>query len=229
MAEETTPEGDVQKTEEVHSQIQIDYEAELNAEKARREEAERKLQETRDKARERWERRKAENPDLAEEENDIDKPITGRQLQDLLESERQKTVKEFRQEEIAKQARSLAGSDTEANLIVEIHKNRTFPANMSIGEQIEEAYAIANRKRLMAQNEELKRGLRSKETVSTDDLGTYRKPLETPEPKFSDADTLREEGFVWDSKSKSMIKPINKDKTRFFHYDPRTKRRWADR
>lgn len=204
-----------------------DYEAELKAERERRESAEKAAADSAFKLREE-KRKKAEGNDGVND--DEDKPLTSRQLQDILEQERQKTRKEFQSELITEKARKLAGSDAEASLIVEIHKNRTFPQGLSLDEQIEEAYAIANRKTLIQKNAELQRALRGKETASDRSGDTYRESAAAGEPKLppQDRTALLQAGFSWDGVKRAYKKPLNGGKM-FLYNDPRNKRTWREK
>lgn len=188
-----------------------EYEEALAEERAKREKAERALAERAFKERKQKREEDEGEPDPTED----DKPLTASELRAILAQERQATQKEIMSSQIKEKARALAGSDAEANLIMEIHKNRTFPSYLSVDEQVEEAYAIANRKKLMAQNEELRRALKSKETKRTDGTGTYRETPKVGEPKLQaqDKQALIRSGFTWDGKFYS--KKLSNGKTLF--------------
>ena len=163
------------------------------------------------------------------EEADEEKSLTGSELRAILAEERQLTQKEILGSQIAEKARKLANSDSEATLIVEIHKNRTWPAYLTLDEQLEEAFAIANRRRLMAQNEELKRSLKSKETKKNDTAGTQRDAPAAGEPKLSgqDIQAIKAVGYVWDGAKQLYKKPIAGGK-KTLYYDAKSKRRWVE-
>ena len=213
---ETDEEREAREAEE-ETRSQIDYEAELKRERERREAAEKAAAEIAFKLRE--QKRKE-----GEFEEDEEKPLTAKELEAILQKDRQQTRKEIQSEIISEKVRKLAGSAAEAELIIEVHKNRVFPEGLSLDEQLEESYAIANRKTLMAKNEELKRALRSKETISGDTAGTYREFPVSGEPKSSlkDISTLKAAGFIWDGKlnlwkkeTKERVITVSKDlKTR---------------
>ena len=222
---ETDEERGAREAEEKESRSKIDYEAELKREQERRIAAEKAAADAAFKLRE---RKRKENGEYDEDEEieDEDKPLTAKQLQGVLQRDREQSRKEFQRDMIAEKARKLAGSDSEANLIIEIHRNRSFPSDLSLDEQLEEAYAIANRKILMAQNEELKRSLRSKETVSTNAAGSYRESTPLNEPKMSSADVqaIKAAGFIWDGSKRLYIKQLAGGK-KILTYDPKTKSR----
>ncbi len=217
---ETDEEKAAREAEEEKLKNKIDYETELKREQDRRISAEKATADISFKLREqkRKEKEYDEDGNLIEE-----KPLTASQLEDILQRDRQTTRKEFQSELISEKAKKLAGSEAEANYIVEIHKNRTFPEGLSLDEQLEESYAIANRKTLIAQNAELKRALRGKETVSDLAAGTHRDSPALDEPKMSsnDIQAIKATGFVWDGKARLYIKQLGGK--RILTYDPKTK------
>lgn len=229
--EETTQEVDVEETEAASTEEteetetdSIDYEAELKAEKERREKAEQAAADAAFKLREK-KRKDKDEPEEEDEEDIKDKPLTGKQLQAILAKEREQTRKELLSEAIKDKALKLASSESEANLIVEIHKNRTWPESVPLEEQLEEAQAIANRKKLKVQNEELKRALRGKEGTTDTAADTHRDAPKGSEPKMSAADVkaIKSAGFDWDGSSRLYVKKLNGGKK--LVYDPKTKQR----
>lgn len=212
-SEEETEESEEEAETEDHSK---DHEELLAEERRRREEAERLI------AKNKADRKRGREHEDSEDEED--KPLTAREFRSMLAEDRQATQKEILSSQIKDKARALATSDTEANLIYEIHKNRTFPSYLSLDEQVEEAYAIANRKKLISQNEELRRALRSKETKRTDASATHRESPKAGEPKLPahDRQAILSSGFVWDGKffskklsnGKTLIKDWRTKKSR---------------
>ena len=218
---ETDEEKAAREAEELKNKI--DYEAELKREQDRRIAAEKATADIAFKLR----KQKREEKEYDDDGNLIEeKPLTASQLEDILQRDRQATRKEFQSELISEKAKKLAGSEAEANYIIEIHKNRVFPEGLSLDEQLEEAYAIANRKTLIAQNAELKRALRGKETVSDLAAGTHRDSPALDEPKMSSSDiqAIKAAGFVWDGKARLYVKNLLGGK-RVMTYDPKTKAR----
>jgi len=198
-----------------------DYKALLEEEKRKREDAEKALAEKRFKSAER--KRQEEEGEESEEESEEDKPVTRKELQDLVERTRSSTFKELQADRISDIAKGLADSDAEAELIVEIHKNRIFPSHLSLKEQLEESHAIANRKKLVSKNSELKRALASRENASNDAAGTHRDGMESTAPKKSaqDVESYKRAGFIYDSKTKDYRKKLPSGK--ILVKDPRTK------
>lgn len=168
-------------------------------------------------------KRKDENGDDIEDDDGNDKPVTGRELQRILHENTQQTEKRLAGNRIREVAKDLADSPEEAEAIIEIHANRTFPSHLSIEEQVKEAHAIANLGRWNSTNSELKRALRSKGTASRDVAGTHRDSMESPAPKISskDAESYKRAGFAFDVKDKLWKKKLPSGK--FLIKDPKTK------
>ena len=218
--EDKTSEEESENTEDSPEQTSLtqeEIEAELAKEKKARIEAEKAVAESAFKLRE--SKRKGEEEGEVEEE---EKPLTATDLKGILHQDRQETLKEFKGAEIKQKAKDLASSDKEAELMVETHRNRTFPAHLSIDEQMDEVYAIVNRKRLLAQNEELKRKITSKETVTTSEEGDYRETsASTVEAPADVKQQLIDKGFTED-KVKGVFKKVIAGGTRILYHDPKT-------
>ena len=201
----------------------IDYKAELEKERERVTKAEKALAEQRFKTAE--QKRKEEDAAAAAATGGggAEQPLTASELQRILATERQLTQKQLQQLRISELARNLASSDDEAELIQEIHKNRTFPDTLSLEEQIEEAYVIANRKRLMGENSELKRALRGKAGATTTAVGTHHDAPQGSEPQMSAPDraALVAVGFTFNGVSRRWEKKLKNGDT--LVRDPKTK------
>lgn len=180
------------------------YETELAKEKERADKAEKAAAEADFKLRESKRKKPVQNDDDDDDQDDDeeDKPLTKREFREAQAANNQKVLKESQKELIVAKAKALAASDGEANLIIEIHRNRQFPADMPLDEQLEEAQALANRKKHKIQVEELKRALAGKEGESENAATTQRDAPPQPQPKLStgDAAALKGAGFEWDSK-----------------------------
>lgn len=219
-SENAYPDESEQDQEDSSSQKkepEIDYEAELEIEKKRGLPDPEKAKEAFKK---RKEKREAEEGEETEEEDD--KPLTRKDLSSI----RQSVAKEMYADRVQEIAQRLSSSDAEARLIVEIHKNRTFPEGMPLPEQLEEAYVIANRKKILSTTAELKRALLSKDTVSKNTAGTHRDNVTTTTPKMSTADSAAytRAGFTFDPKLKVFKKKLPNG---FLFKDPKTKRTWT--
>lgn len=204
------------------SSTTIDYKSELEKERAKRLEAEKLIAEKKFKAK----HRKEEEEDEEDDDEDDDKPLTRKEFNRRLESEREKLRKEANEERVLEIAKEMAESDDEAEYIAEVYKNRSFPSHLSMREQIEECYAIVNRKKLISKNSELARALKSKSTVSKDVTDTYRDQQKGSAPKIpaQDEAAYKRAGFVYNATDKVYEKTLpNKKK---LIKDPRTKQTW---
>lgn len=162
--------------------------------------------------------------DDTETDEDDDKPLTKKELAKILEADRIRTRKEMQGEMIAEKAKKLTTNPTEAELIIEIHKNRIFPDGMTLDEQLEEAHIIANGKRILKKSQEITRALKGKETASKDASGTHRDAQPSGQPKLPQADlrAMQAVGYAYDGKTGLFVKKIGK---RTLTYDPKTKTR----
>ena len=221
---EVEPEAPAEGETRVEEHSQIDYEAELQAEKKRREDAERAAAEKDFKLREL--KRREEEPEVFE---DDDRPITKKELNEILQRDRQQTVKELQSSRIREKVSQLTSNEAEANYIIELHKNRIFPESTSIDEQLEECYAIANRKKLLETVSELKRANVAKGLQKTTFEGTHQDSQVVGEPQTmssQDVTAIKASGYIWDGALMVYKKPLPKGK--FLFFDPKTKKRWSN-
>lgn len=181
-------------------------EAALKREREAREKAEKAAAETSFKLREER-RRQKEEP----EEVDEDKPLTAKDLQRLMAEERETTQKMLQESETKKLAEGLSENPTEQALILEVYKNRSFPAHLSLSEKLEEAYLIANKDRVFGENKELKRALLGKRTVSKDTASTQQDEPAGSKPKLAPADAQEYErtGYTWNDKQRRWQKKLS--------------------
>lgn len=205
---EVTETGDEQPHDEGKTKSDEDSEqlkAELEKERKAREDAEKALA---DKAfRERNKKRK----ETEEEEEEVtDKPLTRKEYEQLRAQDREAIRKELQEQEADRLAASLAVSDEEKQLIIEKWKNRSFPTHLSLQEQIEECYAIANRKKLIGERNEALRALKNKQRVNADASSTFHEEPTGTQPKLAagDAAVMAQVGFKWNSTSKRYEKKL---------------------
>jgi hypothetical protein len=161
-----------------------------------------------EKARERFlESRQKEEP---EEPDDKDKPLTRREQEEMLAEMTRNAEINANQDRIFEYSNNFAETPQEAELIREIHKNRVFPSTMSIRDQVAEAHAIANAKRIQAKNVELTRAVQHGNTVSRDTAQTHRDPQASPQPGLpADMETsLKRSGYVYNSQEKRYEKTL---------------------
>ena len=203
------------------SSKKIDYKAELEKEKEARKKAESLIAFNKYKGKHKKDDEEEDEDDHDDE--DDDKPLTRKQLTSILEENRQKTIRETNAERILELATEMADSPEEAELIVEIHKNRQYPSHLSMREQVEEAQAVANRKKLVSQKSELARALQGKRNVSKDNSGTFRDGQEGAKPKMASQDeaSYKRAGFAYDTKDRLWKKKLPNGK--FLIKDPKTK------
>lgn len=182
----------------------IDYEAELAKEREAREKAEKAL------AEDRYKHSEAQRKKDEEGDKDDEKPLTKKELAELLERERNENRKIIQSTQVESIASRLATSDSERNLLIEIHRNRSFPSHLSIQEQLEECYAIANRKKLVGERNEALRALKGKEGSNKDSSGTYQDNQLSNEPKIApqDAEAFKAVGFIWNGKTRQYEKKL---------------------
>jgi hypothetical protein len=212
--------GDEDEEAEEEIDKEIDYEAELKKEREAREKAERALADKRFKAAEKKRKEEPEEVDEDEEE----KPLTKKELQSLLQQERLETEKRLNEARAIEIAKTITSSDAERDLVLEIHKNRTFPAHLSLQEQIEEAYVIANRKKIVGENSELKRALKGKAGVVKNPAGTHRDAPASTEPKISPEDSagIKAAGYSWNGTLRRWEKKLGNGD--ILVSDPKTKK-----
>ena len=201
-AEETSKEGN-KKEEASNIDNQIDYKAMAEEERKAREKAEKALAADRYKA-----SKEKREEDVEEEEGE--KPLTASELETILARERQATQKDLEATRISELASSLATSDDEAALIVEIHKGRTFPSHLSLEDQLEESLAIANRKKLVGERNEALRALKSKSSAGDSAASTHHDPPKANEPQLSagDKQAITAVGFSWNATSRRYEKKL---------------------
>lgn len=205
VTEETEKET-TEETEATHSDTEIDYDAEIAAEKLRGKPDPKKAEE----AFKERERRRKEKEEEDEEEEDDDKPLTRRELNALLGRHAEDLQKVTQSDRIKEIATNLASSPKEAEYIVEIHKNRSWPSSLSLNEQLEEAFVIANRKKILATNSELSRALKGKIGANRGGTGGTQEGLKAPTPKVAPdlAGSLKRSGFIWSNASKRYEKKM---------------------
>jgi len=192
----------IKKSEE-KSEDEINYEEEFKAEREKRAKAEKALAEKRFYSSE----KKRKEEEFKEEEED-EKPLTMSEFRKFQDEERQKTEKLLLSREAENIASELAVSDSEKALALEIHKNRTFPSDMSLREQIEESFVIANRKKILGERNEALRALKSK---ANNDVGsTHHDGQKSKEPQIEAGikSELSRLGFAFNQTSRRYEKKL---------------------
>lgn len=213
---ETNVSPDEQPTSEQKDDGSKKLEEMLQREREAREKAEKALAEKAFKARE----QKRLQEDDIEEQDEYDKPLTYKDLPAILAKEREATRKELLNAEIKRLATRSAENEVQRDLIIEIHKNRHFPEHLTLEEQLDECFLIANKDRILGQNYELKRALAKK--ASNDSTGDYQVSQKGNEPKMASADAAEyaRMGLKYNSTNKRWEKKLANGKT--LVKDPKT-------
>lgn len=225
-ATEDESEGDSEDEAKSNKNIDIDYKAIAETERKKREDAERVLAEGRYKNAQK-KRLKDESEDEEqlddEEEDDEDRPLTRREYAKMMQENNQRFEKQVQASRIADIAKSIARNADEASAIVEIHKNRTFPAYMPLEQQMNEAFLIANSSKILGEHQEALRALRGKNGVVKNPAAGHRDGPLSAEPKMAGADiqAIKDAGFNWNGTSKSYEKKLSNGD--ILRRDPKTK------
>jgi len=204
---EVTPEEteatEEEVAEDISSTTETDYETLLEDEKKRG-------KPDPEKAKERFVKKRAEEEEYEEEVDDEDKPLTRREAREFVAQQSHQILVESNAERINELSESVSDSPAQAAYIREIHKNRVFPAGMSLKEQIAEAHAIADYKRVQSKASEMAKTIKSQETASRDTATTHRDPQVGLAPKL-DADmkqSLNRAGYSFNNKTRQYEKTL---------------------
>lgn len=218
---ETTEKVDVPETgtseesQDSSSSQEADYDALI--------EAERKRGPDPDKAKEAFRKRQEKREHEEPEEEDEERPMTRKEVEEYLARRSHEIVADAHKERIQEIATELSQSEGESRYIMEVHKNRYFPEGMSLREQVEEAYYIANGRKMAAKNLELARKVSSKDSVSKDtSSGVQVENKSEPSVGADVKQALRNAGFTYDASLKIYTKQLPNGKKMF--RDPKTNR-----
>ncbi len=150
-----------------------------------------------------------------DETDDDDRPLTRREMEAMLAENAHRQTIESQGDRLIEISETIAESPQEAELIRSIHANRVFPMGMSLAEQLSEAKAIANVKRLEAQKSELARKVQSQQTVSRNTATTYRDPQKSLEPELAPdlKASMTRSGYVFNGTSRRYEKKLPNGKT----------------
>lgn len=154
-----------------------------------------------------------------------DKPLTRADLESIQEAATTAALKVANAAAASAVARALATSDKEAQLLVLKWQGRTFSPDMSIQDQMEETYAVVNRKKIIGERNEAMRAVRNRGGANTNGAATHRDEPAAGEPKLSDADktAIKSAGFEWDG-AKRLYKKSLKGGRMFLYRDPKSGR-----
>lgn len=212
-------EGDEEDEAKDKNNNDLDLDKELEEENKRKPDPEKAAQ----AFQEREDRRKAAEDLAAADAADADKPLTRK---DIAEIER-RTYARLQADQALALAKAITTSDKEAQLVLAKWRNRSFPETMPLQDQLDEAYAITHRKKIIGDRNEALRALRGKGNVQTHANDTHRDAPAAGEPKLSDADktALQQSGFTWDGTKKLYSKKLKGGKT--LYTDAKRSRTWA--
>lgn len=178
---------------------------------------------------------KNKGKDVEEGDSEEDKPLTEARLREILADERRASTREGQADKIADIAKGIASSEAEARAIIAVHANRSFPNNLPLAEQLEEAKAIVNRKRNSARQSELVRALKGKDGEQHDSSGGQRDGQGgggnvAPKLPQGTQTVMSQGGFKWDSARKLYSKKLPSGKTLFANpkAGPGEKRQWIE-
>ena len=213
--EETEKETEEKGEDESSSTKELDLDAEIEAEKQRG-----KPDPVR--AREAFKKRH-EKKEEEEEVDEDDKPLTRRELDEILRRERSTLVSETYSDRIAEIANELTDNPKEAELFVAMHKNRTFPEGLSLKGQLEEVAAVVYYKKERAKNGELTRALKAKGNISKESISAHQDAQVGNAPKMDATTTASytRAGFKYDVKDRLWKKKLPNGNTLI--KDPKTK------
>lgn len=175
----------------------VDYKAELAREQAARKRAEDALAAKRFKVSK--DKRESVTEDTPTDAEEVEQPLTPSQMQRMLDERDQRLQKQLQQQRVGELIGKLTTNADEAALVADLFHNRVFPSHLSLEEQVEESYVLANRKRLLGENSELKRALRGKETAVKTVATAHHDAPQAGEPQLAplDRQSLVASGFAW--------------------------------
>lgn len=192
-------------------------EATLKREREAREKAEKAAADLAFKLREK--QRANKETETVEEE----KPISSKEVEAMLAREREEVRKEMQSQRIEEIAGTFSVNDTEKQLIIELHKNRSFPSHLSLEEQIEECYLIANKEKIKGEISELTRAVSSRRNASGGSAGTHHEGMKGSTPKLAadEAVVYEQVGLKFNETSRMYEKKLPDGSTLI--KDPKTK------
>lgn len=176
------------------------------------------------KAKDAFKKRESKRTEEDEDESseDEDKPLTRKDLADI-EARAYKRAQAERAREIAD---TMATSPKQAELMIEVFKNRTFPPHLSLKDQMEEVYAIVNRKKLIGERNEALRGLKGKDGVNRNAAQPHQKGKLGSPAKIApnDLSAITAAGYKLNTTSQVYEKKLGGGQT--LVYDPKSKKNY---
>ncbi len=134
-----------------------------------------------------------------------EKGLSPEEVQTLVKEETAKAVKGFQRSSIEDRAEQLASSDDERKLILHHYDHSIIPTG-NLREDLENAYALANKNKTNARITELQRAAVSKRNrQSSSDAGQQVKPKQSPEVTAEDREMAKFAGVTPEEFAKSRI------------------------
>lgn len=149
--------------------------------------------------------------DTDDDAGDDDKPLTRAEFNAALAQERETTRKATLATEAVRIAAALSDNLTMQELILEKWKNRSYPADLSLQDQIEECFLAANKKRIIGENKELKRALVNKRNVNKDTTSTHQDEVadsHAPSLPAADKSEFARLGYKWNTATRQYEKKL---------------------
>ena len=149
-----------------------------------------------------------------------DKPLTKRELEDILANERKENLKISQESRALEVARKLTTSEAAAKAAVAYWKTRIVPTG-DIEEDISGAIGMMEHKKVVAQNAELARALQARDGVTNVVLETHMDSPPGSEPQLAPdiKASLNRAGYTYDAKARVYKKKLPSGK--FLIKDPR--------
>ena len=215
-APEEEEEGAEEESEDAEDE-HIDWEEIAKEEKDKRKKAEKKL------AGKRFKGKRSESEDDEGDDED-EKPLTRSEVSRMREQIRSDARKEANAERAVDLSERLTDTPEEADAVHAIWENRTWSEDVSLKQQIEEAYYIAHGPRLLAKLKELRRSNRSKQDRSHSSAENSHpdgsRPAD-PEASAADKSEYARLGYTWNGKH--YVKKLEDGRTLML--DPKSKKK----
>ena len=193
---ESTEEESTEETEEESGEENIDYKAELQ-----------KLQ--KEVAGDAYKYRKTKREETEEvEEDEEDKPITAKQLKEVLSENTIQTVSRIKKEQIETEVHKRARNDDEAELVLHHLETTLKGGTGNTSEDIDNAFALANKGRIKEVVNEVNRAIDSSKRTGKGDVQSRKVAKgedETPTLNSKDQAMVERYNLVWYSKEKRHV------------------------
>lgn len=185
-----------EETEDESGEENVDYKAELG-----------KLQ--KQVAGDAYKYRKTNREETEETDDEEDKPITAKQLKEVLTENTAQTVSRIKKEQIETEVRSRARNEDEAELALHHLETTLRGGTGNTNEDIDNAFALANKGRMREVVKEVNRAIESSKRKGTGDVQSRKIAQEqkdkAPTPSPSDAKMIERYKLVYNPKTKGYV------------------------